>query len=85
MESFAALRAEERFLPSMNALMDLNVALVNELLATVGTGVGLLLDVGLHVFFQLFFFTKLNATAAAEEKRWCAGLDGAQFRGCLSV
>lgn len=68
MESPATLGAEERPLPSMDALVDLYVALIDELLATVGTRVGLLLGVSFHVFFQLFFFIKLNTTSAAEEK-----------------
>lgn len=68
METSAALGAEERFLPSMDALVNLYVALIDEPLATVGTRVGLLLNVGFHVLFQLFFFVELNATAAAEQK-----------------
>lgn len=67
-ETSAALGAEERFLPSMDALVNLYVALIDEPLATVRTRVGLLLDVGFHMFFQLFFFIELNAAAAAEEK-----------------
>lgn len=74
-ETSAALGAEERFLPSMDALVNLYVALIDEPLATVGTRVGLLLYVGFHVFFQLFFFIELNTTAAAEEKLGCAVLD----------
>lgn len=68
METPAALRAEERPLPRVDALVDLYVALVDEPLAAVGTRVGLLLDVGLHVLLQLLLFAKLNTTAAAEEK-----------------
>lgn len=67
-ETTAALRAEERFLPGMYTLVDLYVALVDELLAAVGTRVGLRLDVRFHVLFQLCLFAELNATAAAEEK-----------------
>lgn len=67
-ETSAALGAEERFLPSMDALVNLYVTFIDELLATVRTRVGLLLDVAFHMFFQLFFFTELNAAAAAEEK-----------------
>lgn len=71
MEASATLGAEEGFLAGVDALMDLYVALIDELLATVGTRVGLLLDVRFHVFFQLFRFAELKATAAAEEKtRW---------------
>lgn len=44
-EGAAALRAEEGLLTSVDALVDLDVALVDEPLATVGTRVALLLDV----------------------------------------
>ena len=67
-ESSAALGAQERLLPCVDALVDLYVAFVDEPLATVGTRVALLLDVGFHMFFQLFFVVELDATAAAEEE-----------------
>lgn len=50
-ETSAALGAEERFLPSMDPLVNLYVAFIDEPLATVGTRVGLLLHVGFHMFF----------------------------------
>lgn len=68
-EASAALGAEERFLPGVNALVNLYVALVDELLPAVGTRVALLFDVGFHVLFQLLFVSELNTAAAAEEER----------------
>ena len=68
MEASAALGAQERFLTSMDALVDLYVAFIDEPLATVRTRVGLFLDMGFHVFLHLFFLIELNTTAAAEEK-----------------
>lgn len=85
METSAAVGAEERFLPSVDALVNLDVALVDELLSAVGTGVGLGLDVCFHMLFQLFFLTELNATAAAEEKRRRAVVDCVWFPGCFCV
>lgn len=68
-EASAALGAEEGFLPGVNALVNLDVALVDELLSTVGTRVALLFDVGFHVLFQLVFVSELNTAAAAEDER----------------
>lgn len=73
-EASAALGAEERFLPGVNALVNLYVALIDELLPTVGTRVALLFDVGFHVLFQLLFVSELNAAAAAEDERRGAAL-----------
>lgn len=74
-EAPAALGAEERFLPGVDALVNLYVALIDEPLAAVGTRVSLLLHVGFHVVFQLLLFAELNAAAAAEEKLRRAVLD----------
>lgn len=73
-EASAALGAEERFLPGVNALVNLYVALIDELLPTVGTRVALLFDVGFHVLLQLLFVSELSAAAAAEDKRRGAAL-----------
>lgn len=85
METSAALGAQERFLASVDALVNLDVALIDEPLAAVGTRVGLLLDVGFHVFLQLFLLTELYAAAAAEEELRCAVLDRFRFARCLRV
>lgn len=68
-EASAALGAEEGFLPGVNALVNLYVALIDKLLPTVGTRVALLFDVGFHMLFQLLFVSELNAAAAAEDER----------------
>lgn len=73
-EASAALGAEEGFLPGVNALVNLYVALIDELLPTVGTGVALLFDVAFHVLFQLLFVSELHAAAAAEDERRRAAL-----------
>lgn len=67
-EASATLGAEERFFPSVDALVNLDVALIDEPLATVRTWIALLLYMSFHMFFQLFFLTELNAAATAEEK-----------------
>lgn len=69
-EASATLGAEERFLPGVNALVNLYVAFVDELLPTVGTRVALLFDVGFHVIFQLLLVRELNCAAAAEDERF---------------
>lgn len=69
-ESSAALGAKERLLPGVNALVNLYVALVDELLPTVRARVALFFHVGFHVLFQLLFVIELN-TAAATEDEWC--------------
>lgn len=68
-EAPAALGAEEGFLPGVNALVNLDVALVDELLPAVGTRVALLLDVGFHMLVQLLFVGQLDTAAAAEDER----------------